>query len=63
MHLSLYRDKRAMLMIEKGPEGHVPTCCYKWPDDFCLLVCEAYVYIFSRTSSKTAFVIEKVRFI
>lgn len=50
-----------MLMIEKGPEGHVPTC-YKWPDDFCVLVCEAYVYIFSRTSSKTAFVIEKVIF-
>lgn len=62
MRISLYRDKRSILIIEKGPEGHIPTC-YKWPDDFCLLLCEAYVCIFSRISSKTAFVIGKVIFI
>lgn len=50
--ISPYGRDRAILMIESGPEGHMPTC-YKCPgngiiDDLCLLVCEVHVcmYIF-----------------
>lgn len=47
MCISPGRGDKSILIIERGPEGRMPTC-YKCPgsgiiDEFCFLVCEVYV--------------------
>lgn len=65
MCISPYGGDRAILKIESGPEERMPTC-YKCPgnaiiDIFVYLsVRYMYVCIFSKFSSKTAFIIGKV---